>query len=154
MDWQLFLVAVLVAGAACYLARQSWRTLTASRKGCSGGCGCHGKAAAGEGNGQASLIPANQLTLRRGPSAFARAGPRAATPGCLSNGRAGRPYRCLPELRLPTHLLQFVPRSSLPPGRLPKRPRRDLMALMMAGSRAIAAPAMRSLKPDRNFVAE
>jgi hypothetical protein len=67
MDWQLFAVAVLVAGATCYLARQSWRTWAASRKGCGGGCGCHGKAATAEGNGPAAIIPTEQLTLRQPP---------------------------------------------------------------------------------------
>jgi hypothetical protein len=61
VDWQLVLVLVCVAGAACYLARQTLRTWTASRKGCTGGCGCHGRPAADESNGQAVFIPTEQL---------------------------------------------------------------------------------------------
>ena len=65
MGWQLVLVALVVAAAACYLVRSTWRTWSAKR-GCGGGCGC-GKAAAPAGDGHATLIPAEQLTLRQRP---------------------------------------------------------------------------------------
>jgi hypothetical protein len=61
MDWQLIAVAVLVAAAAAYLARQTWRTWRGGKGGCGGGCG---KAAPCE-DRQTTLIPADQLTLRR-----------------------------------------------------------------------------------------
>jgi hypothetical protein len=67
MDWQLFIVAALIIGAACYLARQTWRTWSASRKGCAGGCGCHGKAAPVGADRQVALISAEQLRVRPWP---------------------------------------------------------------------------------------
>ncbi len=66
MDWQLLLVGMIVTGAACYLARQTWRTWTRSKTGCGGGCGCGSKTAqAAATNGHFTLIPAEQLSLRR-----------------------------------------------------------------------------------------
>lgn len=62
MDWQLTTVAVLVMAALAYLGRQTWRTWFGRKSGCGGGCGCSKPA---ERNGQAALIPAEQLTLRR-----------------------------------------------------------------------------------------
>ena len=64
MDGQLLLVGVIVTGAAGYLVRQTWRTWTRSRSGC-GGCGCGSKTAGpAAGNGQVTLIPTEQLSLR------------------------------------------------------------------------------------------
>jgi hypothetical protein len=66
MDWQLLLVGLLVAGAAGYLVRQTWRTWTVSKTSCGGGCDCGGKATAPTaGNGRATLIPPEQLSVRR-----------------------------------------------------------------------------------------
>jgi hypothetical protein len=66
LDGQLFLVLALVAVAVAYLARQTWRSWRGGRSGCGSGCGsCRNSAAAPRGDGQATLIPAEQLTLRR-----------------------------------------------------------------------------------------
>jgi hypothetical protein len=40
MEWQLIPVGLLVAGAAWYLGRETWRSWQATKTGCSGGCGC------------------------------------------------------------------------------------------------------------------
>lgn len=61
MDWQLPIVLLIVATAAIYLTRQTWRSLS-GKKGCKSGCGCGPKAAE---TGQEVLIPADQLTIRR-----------------------------------------------------------------------------------------
>ncbi len=37
---QIIVVTVIVAAAVLYLARQTWRTWTGKRGGCSKGCGC------------------------------------------------------------------------------------------------------------------
>jgi hypothetical protein len=62
MDWQVALVAVIVAAAVWYLSRQivgKW----AGKKGGCGGCACAAKeSTADPGN---DLVPADQLTLRR-----------------------------------------------------------------------------------------
>jgi hypothetical protein len=71
MNWQLLLAALIVAAAACYLARQAWRSWAGKKSGC-GGCGC-GKAPAAAA-GQRTIIPVEQLTLRR-------PGSRAGWPG-------------------------------------------------------------------------
>jgi hypothetical protein len=63
MEWQLLVVGVIVAGAACYLGRQAWRSWFGRQSGC-GGCGCASTSAA-PANGQASIPPVQQLTLRR-----------------------------------------------------------------------------------------
>ena len=65
MDWQLVIVALMVLVAALYLGRRSWRTWRVSKSGCAGSCGCASKAKPAESNGQATLIPSEQLTLRR-----------------------------------------------------------------------------------------
>ncbi len=63
MVWQLVMVGVLVAGAAGYVARQTWRTWFGSAgKGCRGGCGCAGKSASAK--NEADLIPVTDLTAR------------------------------------------------------------------------------------------
>jgi hypothetical protein len=64
-DWQIFLVLAVVAAAAAYLGRQAWRTWRASKTGCAGGCGCGTKAAPAAKSDGVTLIPADQLTLRR-----------------------------------------------------------------------------------------
>jgi hypothetical protein len=63
MNGQLLLVALIVAGAACYLARQTWRSWGGKKSGC-GGCGCGSSVAPGADDGQARLISPEQLTLR------------------------------------------------------------------------------------------
>lgn len=66
MDWQLIIVGVIVALAAAYLARAAWRTWTAARGKCGGGCGCAATTAnSTKKNGAVTLIPAEQITLRR-----------------------------------------------------------------------------------------
>ena len=62
MDWQLMLVVPAVALAALFLGRRSWRTWF-GRSGCAG-CG---RASATSGRPRETLIPAEQLTLRRRP---------------------------------------------------------------------------------------
>jgi FeoB-associated Cys-rich membrane protein len=65
MTWQLPLVLLLVAAAAGYLAWRAWRTWFGSKaRGCGGGCGCAAKPAAAK-NGHVTLVPVEQLTLRR-----------------------------------------------------------------------------------------
>ncbi len=59
MEWQLILVALVIAGAIGYLARATWRTWRASRTGCGRGCGCSTKAPA-----TTSLINTADLTAR------------------------------------------------------------------------------------------
>lgn len=65
MDWQLGIVTVMVAGAAVYLLRQSWRTWTGKKAGCGKGCDCTGAAAKEPQDNPVTFIPADQLTLRR-----------------------------------------------------------------------------------------
>jgi hypothetical protein len=60
MNWQLLLVALIVAGAALYLGRQTWRTWSGKKAGCGGGCGCAPTAA----GGSSTIIPPDELTLR------------------------------------------------------------------------------------------
>jgi len=43
VEWQLILVALVIAGAVGYVARATWRTWRAGRTGCGGGCGCSAK---------------------------------------------------------------------------------------------------------------
>jgi hypothetical protein len=64
MTWQLLLVMLIVAGAACYLARQTWRSWGGKKSGCGGSCGCAGRPTSSASNSP-TLIPAEQLTLRR-----------------------------------------------------------------------------------------
>ncbi len=59
MLWQLIIVGVVVAVAAFYLVRQTWRTWTARKRGC-GDCGCARPASPTS----QTLIPLEQLTLR------------------------------------------------------------------------------------------
>jgi hypothetical protein len=69
MDWQLIVVGLIVAASCMYLVRQTWRSWTGRKSGCAG-CSCKSTASpAGQSEGQAAitLIPADQLTLRRRP---------------------------------------------------------------------------------------
>ena len=60
--WQYILVASLIAIAVVYLGRVLWR----STKGCGGGCHCaNGKQDAGATVKQVTLIPEEQLKIRR-----------------------------------------------------------------------------------------
>ncbi|MFL5245909.1 MAG: FeoB-associated Cys-rich membrane protein [Gemmataceae bacterium] len=46
MDWQLPVVLLIVAAAAAYVARITWRAWVGSKTGgCGGGCGCANKPA-------------------------------------------------------------------------------------------------------------
>ena len=65
LDWQVLLVLAVVAAAAAYLGRQAWRTWRGSKTGCGGGCGCGTKTTAAAKPNGVTLIPAEQLTLRR-----------------------------------------------------------------------------------------
>jgi hypothetical protein len=64
MAWQEWASAVLVAGAALYLVRRTWRTWFGRGAGCGGGCGkgCGGEPAK---DGTQAFVPAGELTLRR-----------------------------------------------------------------------------------------
>ncbi len=64
MDWQLLLVAVLVMLALLYLGRQTLRTWRGKGAGC-GGCKCSSTAKAPNATGAETLIPRDQLQLRR-----------------------------------------------------------------------------------------
>ena len=43
MGWQLLVAAGIVALAAAYLVRQTWRAWNGTKSGCGGGCGCASK---------------------------------------------------------------------------------------------------------------
>jgi hypothetical protein len=62
MDGQMIVVVMLVATAAVYLIRRSWRTWTGKKAGCGSGCAC-GKPTQQRGG----LIPSAELTLRQLP---------------------------------------------------------------------------------------
>ena len=65
MDWQVYLVFLIVAAAAGYLGRQAWRSWRGRPGGC-GGCGCGKKSTApASGPDRVTIIPVEQLTLRR-----------------------------------------------------------------------------------------
>jgi hypothetical protein len=65
MDWQLVSVILIVVVAAGYLAWRSWQSWSGKRSGCTG-CSCRASAPAQEGRtGSVTMIPVNQLTLRR-----------------------------------------------------------------------------------------
>jgi len=67
MNGQLGIVAVMVAGAAAYLLRQTWRTWTGKKAGCGKGCDCSGTAVK-QPNNPVTFIPSDQLGLRRARS--------------------------------------------------------------------------------------
>jgi hypothetical protein len=64
MDWQLLFVAVLVVLALLYLGRQSLRAWRGKGAGC-GGCKCPSTAQAANTAGAETLIPSDQVRLRR-----------------------------------------------------------------------------------------
>ena len=64
MDWQLAIVLLIVVAAAVYLVRQTWRTWSGAAGGCRSGCGC-ARTQAESPESKVTLIPADQLTLRR-----------------------------------------------------------------------------------------
>jgi hypothetical protein len=61
MWWQWLVVLLCVALAAAYVVRAAWRTWRPKPGGCGGGCGCAAQAAPPK----ETLIPSDQLTLRR-----------------------------------------------------------------------------------------
>jgi hypothetical protein len=61
MFWQWLIVLICVALAAAYVVRAVWRTWHPKAGGCGGGCGCATPAE----TPRETLIPAEQLTLRR-----------------------------------------------------------------------------------------
>jgi hypothetical protein len=61
VEWQLGIVLAVVAAAGLYLARRAWRTWTAAKGPCPGGCGCSAKPVSSEDN---SLIPVESLRIR------------------------------------------------------------------------------------------
>lgn len=67
MQWQLAAVGLIVAAAGAYLLRQTWRSWFGRKAGgCGGGCHCGSKTTdANAANGETTLIPVEQLTLRR-----------------------------------------------------------------------------------------
>ena len=67
MSWQLIFVVPIVTVALLYMVRQTWRAWSPRKGACGGGCSCAGKSAppAAENAPSATLIPAEQLTLRR-----------------------------------------------------------------------------------------
>lgn len=66
MNGQLLITSLLVAAAAGYLVRQSWRTWFGRKAGCGGSCGCSSKTNhPSAANGPVAFIAPDQLTLRR-----------------------------------------------------------------------------------------
>lgn len=65
MDWQLWVVVLLVAISLGFLARAAWRTWAGTSGGCTGSCKCSDKDRADPSrNGHITLIPAEDLSLR------------------------------------------------------------------------------------------
>ncbi len=65
MEGQLLVVAVIVAGAAWYLGRATWRSWRMSKSGCGGGCGCATKSPPStQSTDQVKLISTDELTFR------------------------------------------------------------------------------------------
>jgi hypothetical protein len=64
MEWQLLLVGVLVALALIYLGRQTLRTWRGQGAGC-GACKCATPSKKTNGTAADTLIPIEQLKLRR-----------------------------------------------------------------------------------------
>jgi hypothetical protein len=67
VDWQQHLVLLIVAAAAAYLVRLSWRTWTGKGKGCGGRCQCGDTGKSQGPSAHRNLIPVDQLTLRTRP---------------------------------------------------------------------------------------
>jgi hypothetical protein len=61
MFWQWLVVSICVTLALAYIVRVAWRTWRPKAGGCGNGCGC-GTTAGAE---KATIIPSEQLTLRR-----------------------------------------------------------------------------------------
>jgi hypothetical protein len=64
MEWQLLLVGVLVALALIYLGRQTLRTWRGQGTGC-GACKCAPTSKTSNAKAAHTLIPSDQLKLRR-----------------------------------------------------------------------------------------
>jgi hypothetical protein len=65
MSWQTAVVLMVVALAAIYVVRRTWRTWTAAKDGCGGGCGCQkAPKSIAESNGTHTFVPVEQLTVR------------------------------------------------------------------------------------------
>ena len=65
MVWQYALVFATVAAAAAYLSWSAWRAWKKAQTGCGGGCGCAGGKKAGSLAAYETLIPMEQLVLRK-----------------------------------------------------------------------------------------
>lgn len=65
MEWQAGIVVACVVLAVVYIARATWRTWHPKPGGCGGGCGC--ATAVPPAAERITLIPADQLTVRRRP---------------------------------------------------------------------------------------
>jgi hypothetical protein len=63
MDWQLWAAFGLVAAAVLYLLRALWRSWSGTKGSCGGGCDCGTKP--GTQKDRPTMIPVEQLTLRR-----------------------------------------------------------------------------------------
>jgi hypothetical protein len=61
MGWQLLVAIGIVAVAAAYLVRQTWRAWAGTKSGCGGGCGCASKPPNHE---ERPLIGSEQLLTR------------------------------------------------------------------------------------------
>ena len=59
-EWQLVIVGLIVAVAAGYLVRRSWRSWRSSGEGCGGSCSCGSK----KSDEKVHFVAADQLTLR------------------------------------------------------------------------------------------
>jgi hypothetical protein len=63
MFWQWLLVSICVLLAVAYVARAVWRTWHPKAGSCGGGCGCATPAE----TPRVTIIPEEQLTVRRRP---------------------------------------------------------------------------------------
>jgi hypothetical protein len=65
VEWQLLPVMLIVAIAAWYLGRVTWRSWRGGKGNCGGGCHCgSAKDTALPSNGSSKLIPSDQLLTR------------------------------------------------------------------------------------------
>jgi len=62
-NWQMPLVVMIVLAAGLYLLRRMWRSLTGRKAGGCGGCSCAKTPTVGNDGG--TLIPSEQITIRR-----------------------------------------------------------------------------------------
>ncbi len=66
MDWQLWIVGVLVLSALAYLGRRTLRAWRGKGSSCGGGCKCPSTTPTSDAAGTANtLIPVEQITIRR-----------------------------------------------------------------------------------------